>query len=310
MDRPPVSLVGAQATLPTGDAPAQASTPPSRDVPVGAPRLVAFDLETTGLDAERARIVEFCFIELDPDLRELGRWSELVHPGMPIPEDTVKVHGITDGMVLGKPTFRHHAARIQALVQDAILVAHNHKFDLQILSRELTDAGQRGLAPTHPCIDTWQVEAFVNSHSLGETYQRYTGKSLEGAHRSAADTEATVEVLRNQRTRHAARLPANIDGLVVASLMKQFRPESADKQWLDHGRRFYADAKGMIRFGFGKFRDCPALQPHDCTKEGSARRMEHKEYLAWMRDKGDFPGDVKALILTWIGPSGKVVPAR
>src|SRR5437867_3720852 len=87
------------ATEPRTAAPAAAPT-------AGTPHVVAFDLETTGLDPERARIVEFCFIELDPELRELSRWSELVHPRMPIPEETVRVHGITDGMVLGKPTFK------------------------------------------------------------------------------------------------------------------------------------------------------------------------------------------------------------
>lgn len=250
-------------------------------------KLAAFDLETTGLDPERSKIVEFCVIELDDELNEIGRWSELVHPGMPIPEETVKVHGITDGMVMGKPTFRHFAPRLQALVQDATLVAHNHKFDLQILDRELRAAGEKGLAPNHPCIDTYQIESFVNSHSLGATYQRYTGKALDGAHRSAADTEATVEVLRRQRSKHLGTLPAQVDQLVVPNLQRLFRPESTEKQWLDHGRKFYVDAKGTIRFGFGKYRDQPV--------------MEQKDYLGWIRDKGDFPADVKALVSSWLG---------
>ena len=62
-----------------------------------------------------------------------------------------------------------------------------HKFDLEILSRELVRAGQPGLRPNHPCIDTQRIEAFVNSHSLVETYHRYVGKPFEGAHRSLAD---------------------------------------------------------------------------------------------------------------------------
>jgi DNA polymerase-3 subunit epsilon len=256
----------------------------------GSMRLLAFDLETTGLDGEKARIVEFCFIELDAELRELSRWSELVNPGMPIPQETVEVHGITDAMVAGKPAFKEFAARIQAFVQDAVLVAHNHKFDLEILSRELGRSGQPGLKPNHPCIDTHRIESIVNSHSLGETYRRYFGREFAGAHRSEADTSATVEVLRRQREAHAAVLPADLEGLIVANMERRYRGRDG-RDWLDHGRRFYADSKGTIFYNFGKFRGRAIFE----TKET-------KDYLSWMRDKADFPDDVKALLVQWIGP--------
>ena len=277
--------------------------------PPGAMRVVAFDLETTGLDGERARIVEFCFIELDDQLRELGRWTELVHPGMPIPPEVTKVHGITDGMVFARPAFGHFAPRVQALVQGAVLVAHNHKFDLEILSRELQRAGQPGLKPNHPCIDTHRVESLVNSHSLAETFKRYTGADFSGAHRSEADTAACVEVLRRQRAQHAAKLPGDLEGLIVVNLEQRLRPDREQRNWLDHGRRFYSDPKQTIRFGFGKYRDCPAVQPHKCAIAGGNRELSHTDYLAWMRDKGDFAADVKALVVEWIGVA-PVVAAR
>lgn len=267
--------------------------------------LVAFDLETTGLDGEKARIVEFSFIELDGSLNELSRWTELVNPAMPIPADTVKVHGITDEMVANRPPFAEFAPRVQALVQDAVLVAHNHKFDLEILSRELARAGQAGLKPNHPCIDTQRIESFVNSHSLAEAYKRYTGSDFDGAHRSEADTAACVEVLRRQRAQHATRLPPDLEGLLVPNLERRQRPDREERNWLDHGRRFYADGKGTIRFGFGKYRDCAVLQAHRCTKDAVAKDTSHSDYLLWMRDKGDFPGDVKALVVSWIGPAAQ-----
>ena len=259
-------------------------------------RLIAFDLETTGLEPDKARILEFCFVELDSELRELARWSELVDPQMAIPPETVAVHGITQDMVQGKQPFSHHATRIQAFVQDAVLIAHNHKFDLEVLSRELVRAGQAGLAPNHPCIDTHQVERFVNSHSLSACYERYVGTPLEGAHRSTADTLACIAVLKAQRERHAAALPQDLEGLLVPNLQRHFRPEETGKQWLDHGRRFYADTNGIIRFGFGKHRDKAA--------------KEHADYLLWMRDKGDFPQDVKAIVGQALADAGLKLPAR
>ncbi|MEK6985328.1 MAG: 3'-5' exonuclease [Candidatus Thermoplasmatota archaeon] len=257
-------------------------------------QLFAFDLETTGLDGNTARIVEFCFIELDaadPGLRELSRWSELVDPQMAIPPETTRVHGITDEMVRGKPAFAALAPRIQAIVQEAVLVAHNHKYDLEILSRELVRAGQPGLRPNHPCIDTQRVESTVNSHGLAATYERYHGKPFDGAHRSQADTEACVAVLRAQRATHAAKLPADLEELIVANLERRRNPERADRTWLDHGRKFYADAAGTIFYNFGKFRG-----------QAIFASKETKDYLSWMRDKADFPDDIRALLVSWIGP--------
>lgn len=263
----------------------------------GSMRLVAFDLETTGLDGERARIVEFCFIELDGELGELGRWSELVNPGMAIPADTVKVHGITDEMVAGRPQFGAFASRVQALVQDAVLVAHNHKFDLEILSRELVRAGQPGLKPNHPCIDTHQIEAFVNSHSLAETYKRYVGREFDGAHRSEADTAACVEVLRRQRAAVNDKLPQDLEGLLVANLERRRNPEKAERHWLDHGRRFYADDKGTVHYNFG---------PH----KGHAifESVETRSFMDWMLRR-DFPEDVKTLVKTWLASAPSPRPA-
>ncbi len=259
-------------------------------------RLVAFDLETTGLDGEKARVVEFCFIELDSDLGELGRWTELVHPGIAIPADTVKVHGITDEMVANRPQFATFASRIQALVQDAVLVAHNHKFDLEILSRELVRAGQPGLKPNHPCIDTHQVESFVNSHSLAETYKRYVGKEFEGAHRSEADTAACVEVLRQQRAKQAAKLPADLEGLLVANLERRRNPDRAERQWLDHGRRFYADSAGIVHYNFGPHKGHPIFES-----------VETRSFMDWMLRR-DFPDDVKALVKSWLAAPAPAQP--
>jgi DNA polymerase-3 subunit epsilon len=244
-------------------------------------KLIAFDFETTGRDPERDRVMEFCFIELDAELKELGRWSRIVDPQVPIPKEIQDLTGITPEMVLGQPPFSLHAPRIQQLVEGATLIAHSHQFDLQFLNKELRLAGQPGVAVDHPCIDTLHIERRVNSHRLGETFQRYTGQEMAGAHRSEADTAATVEVLRCQRAAHAAALPPTLAGLVVPELERHFEGEEGARSWLDHGHRFYKDHLGTIRFGFGKYRGEPAL--------------DHADYLLWMKGK-DFPADCKATI--------------
>jgi DNA polymerase III subunit epsilon len=259
-------------------------------------KLIAFDLETTGRDPERDRILEFCFIELDHDLKELGRWSRIVDPQVAIPKEIQDLTGIKPEMVLGQPPFSLHAPRIQLLVEGATLIAHSHTFDVQFLNKELRLAGQPGVTVDHPCIDTLEIERVVNSHRLAETFRRYTGQPMEGNHRSEADVLATVEVLRRQRVAHAAALPATLEGLTVPNLKRHFEGEAATRSWLDHGHRFYRDHLGTIRFGFGKYRNEPAL--------------EHEDYLLWMKGK-DFPADCKATIdmILKAKPSPPALPA-
>lgn len=251
-------------------------------------KLVAFDLETTGIDPDKDKILEFCFIELDADLKEQARWTRLVNPGMKIPAESMAIHGITDEMVADKPAFSHYAVRIQNLVAGAVLVAHNHRFDVQFLHNELLAAGQEGLSPDHPCIDTLQIERNVNAHRLEACYKRYVGEPLDDAHRSEADTAAMVDVLRKQREVHAGTLPSTVEGLIVGKLHQHFHPEADVRSWLDHGHRFYQDAEGIVRFGFGKHRDQPA--------------KDHTDYLLWMRDR-DFPDDTKRVVQDVLGPS-------
>ncbi len=244
-------------------------------------KLVAFDLETTGVDPENDRIVEFCFIELDEDLSEQGRWSRLVNPQIPIPQETVDIHGITDEMVADEPPFATHAARIQRLIQDATLIGHSVRFDVSFIHNELVRAGQPGLDANHPTIDTLQIERNVNSHRLAACFERYTGETLDDAHRSEADIAATVDVLRGQRAQHADKLPTDLTSLVGPQLSRHFDPEGDPRRWLDHGRKFYEQG-GRTYFAFGKFRG----QVIDSTNP------DHTSYLAWMKDR-DFPADTK-----------------
>lgn len=258
-------------------------------------KLVAFDLETTGLEVERDRVLEFCFVELDEDLQPLGTWSRLVDPGVAVSKEIEDLTGISTDMVRGQPPFASHAPRIQALVKDAVLVAHNHSFDVPFLHMELRRAGQAGLAPDHPCIDTLVIERHVNSHRLAEVYKRYVGQPFDGGHRSQADVLATVEVLRRQRQAHADRLPgagATLADLLATTVDRHFGGDTRVRFWLDHGHRFYRDPQGTVRFGFGPHRGCPAIQVHPCTQGGTGH---HEEFLRWMLRR-DFPEETKRTV--------------
>jgi DNA polymerase III epsilon subunit-like protein len=263
-------------------------------------KVVAFDLETTGLEMERDRVLEFCFVQLGPDLQEAARWSRLVDPGIPVSREIEELTGITNEMVRGQPPFASHAPRIQGLVRDAVLVAHNHAFDLPFLDMELRRAGQPGLAPDHPCIDTLVIERHVNSHRLAKVYERYVGRPFDGAHRSEADCLATVEVLRRQRAAHAAALPGGgerLEDLLALNVDRHFGGDARVRRWLDHAHKVYAGADGVARLGFGPHRGCPAVQRHLCV---SGVQGHHAEFLRWMLRR-DFQPETKAVVRRLLG---------
>lgn len=229
-------------------------------------KLLAFDLETTGLDTGNDRIIEFCFIALNEELEKVGSYHSLVNPQQPIPPESSEIHGITDADVAECAPFQAHAKRIQGLVEKSTLIAHNGVFDMAVLNAELVRAGCKGLSPSHPLIDTLTIERYVNSHKLEDAYERYEGQRFDHAHRADADTLATVAVLRGQRRVHGSKLPESLSELTSQTIKKLAGHE--EKEFLDHDRRFYRDAEGVIRFNFGQHRG----------DEVSARRG----YLEWM----------------------------
>ncbi|MGB0652594.1 MAG: 3'-5' exonuclease [Thermoplasmatota archaeon] len=231
--------------------------------------LLAFDLETTGLHPERDRIVEFSFISLDEQLGEQERWSQRVHPGVPIPAQARDIHGISDADVAELPRFEAFADRIQALIEDRTLVAYNHLLDRDMLHYELLRAGRPGIPVDQPVIDPFLLYRRHRPHTLEGAVRHYLDRSLEDAHTAEGDAAATVDVLRAQLEH--PDLPANLEALV----------EKPDRQYLDRARRVYEHEDGSVRFAFGKHRD--------------RRLIEHEDYARWML-AADFPMETKRIV--------------
>ena len=238
--------------------------------------LVAFDLETTGLDPSNDRIIDFCFLTLNGELEETERFESLLNPGIPIPAETTEIHGITDQDVQKSPRFSEFADRIQQLVDHSVLIAHNSRFDIAVLHHELVRAGKPGLRATHPSIDTLEIERLVNSNTLSAAYKRYYGEPFEGAHRAAGDALATIAVLKAQMKTHKTELPESMSLLKTPELHRWAGKEH--KESLDHERRFYRDSEGVIRFAFGQHR--------------GAKAVSQPNVLKWML-RAQFPKDTK-----------------
>jgi len=210
--------------------------------------LVFFDLETTGTSIVNDRIVQIGAIKLFPDGRTEVK-NRLVNPQMPIPEGASAVHGIYDKDVVNEPKFRQLAKAFYGWLKDSDLVGYNSdNFDIPMLAEEFARAGIEYPTPDTHFVDVIKLERYVNSHKLGDTYQRYTGEELLDAHDAIADIEATKTILEKQLEKHDD-LP-----ITVKELEALFVEEG--KERVDFAGKIYRH-EGELYWNFGKLRDQP-----------------------------------------------------
>ena len=109
---------------------------PSPITPLDELAFTFVDVETTGLDPGTGYCVcEIALLRVQGDY-ELARFDSLVYPQRPMHPGALAVHGITDAMLAGAPIFATLLPQIHALLQDAVLVAHNARFDVGFLRHE------------------------------------------------------------------------------------------------------------------------------------------------------------------------------
>jgi len=110
-------------------------------------RSVLFDTETTGLDPLTGdRVLEVAAIELVNDLPTRNHFHRLIHPQRDIPEEVVRIHGITMDKVRDAPRFAEIVDDLLAFFGEGSLVAHNAPFDFGFLNAELARCGRPALA--------------------------------------------------------------------------------------------------------------------------------------------------------------------
>jgi DNA polymerase-3 subunit epsilon len=176
--------------------------------------LVFIDLETTGLDLETARIVEVGLVRVAPDgsRRQL---VERVDPGVDIPEQSSRVHGIRTEEVrglFGRPRLAKVAPRLLEFIGDADLAGFNSvNFDIPLWSRECARHGMAFSTQSRYQVDAKVVfnaketswdRFLMGPRTLTAALRHYCGRDLEGAHSAGADADATVDVLLAQLGRY------------------------------------------------------------------------------------------------------------
>ena len=183
--------------------------------------LCVFDLETTGVQVAKDKIVEICILKVNPDSsRESKTW--LVNPGMPIPKESSEIHGITDEKVKDAPTFKEIASKVLDMISGSDLGGFNsNRFDVPLLAEEILRAGLDFDLSKFKLVDAQTIFHKMEPRNLTAAYQFYCKKDLENAHSAEADVLATFEVLDAQ-VAHYADLPNDIAGLSEISSYSKF----------------------------------------------------------------------------------------
>lgn len=157
-----------------------------------------FDLETTGVNVSKDKIVEISILKVFPNgNKESKTW--LVNPEMPIPPQTTAVHGITDDKVANEPTFKQLSKSIYEMIKGSDLAGFNSdRFDIPLLAEEMLRAEIDVDFKKFLTVDVQTIFHKMEKRNLSAAYKFYCGKELENAHSAEADTTATYEVLKAQ----------------------------------------------------------------------------------------------------------------
>ena len=237
--------------------------------------IVFFDLETTGVDTARDRIVEISLVKVMPDGREIVK-TRRINPGMHIPAEASAIHHITDEDVKDCPQFAQIAKSLAQFLEGCDFGGFNsNRFDLPVLVEEFLRAGVDVGFKRRRFIDVQNIFHKMEQRTLVAAYKFYCDKNLEEAHSAEADTLATYEVLKAQLDRYP-----ELQNDVAALAEFSTRDKTAD-----YAGRILINEKGEEVFGFGKYKGRKVEEIFD----------SEPSYYAWMMN-GDFPLYTKKVI--------------
>ncbi len=162
---------------------------------------VLLDLETTGTDPMRDRITEIAAIRIDQG-RETARWSSLVDPGRPVPPYIQRLTGISDAMLAGAPRFEQVLGDLLPLLDGAVLVAHNVRFDHGFLKNEMARAGVELRTRTLCTVRlSRRLEPSQSGHGLDAIMRRH-GLHNPARHRALGDVLVLQSWLQRMAVLH------------------------------------------------------------------------------------------------------------
>ncbi len=252
--------------------------------------LVFFDIESTGLNVIRDRIIQLAMIRYHKDGSPPAERTYLINPGIPISEEAMAVHGITPRDVANKPSFQQVAKEIFEFIGDADLAGYNsNRFDIPVLMEEFARVGMDFDMDHRRSIDVQRIFYKMEPRTLAAAYQFYCQKNIAKAHDALEDVKATIEVLDGQLARYQEVDYISDDGEVLPSPIrndvKVLDAFTNDQYILDATQRLKYDHTGTVVFNFGKYMGRPVAEV----------LIQDQQYYHWMLNK-EFSYQVKKII--------------
>ena len=257
--------------------------------------LVIFDLETTGLDIVKDRVIQLSYIKVYPDGRE-ERGNELINPERPIEPVITQLTGISDADVKDKPTFKQLAKKLEEVFSGSDIAGFNSNyFDVPLLAEEFLRAGIDFDFSKARLIDACTIFKKMERRNLASAYKFYCGRKMEDdfeAHRADQDTEATYRVLMGQldyyTEEHQRELGEDPTDRVLQNDMQALADFSKANDNVDFaGRIVWAEVNGVRTevFNFGKHKGIPVVD------------VLHSDpgYYGWIMN-GDFTYNTKQVL--------------
>ncbi|MFA8298959.1 MAG: exonuclease domain-containing protein [Hyphomicrobiales bacterium] len=250
--------------------------------------LAFIDLETTGLKIATDRIVEISIVKVMPK-GEVKTKTLRLNPTIPISEESINIHKITDEDVANEPTFSDVAKDLNQFLNGADLAGYNsNKFDIPLLVEEFLRADVDFELKGRKLIDVQNIFHKMEPRTLSAAYQFYCNKSLENAHSAEADTVATYEILKSQIERYNNVEYKDRNGDISTPIqndvnaLSQFSVMNKNADLVGH---IIFNKKDEEVFNFGKYKG----------KTVDSVFQKEPAYYDWMM-KSDFPLSTKKVI--------------
>ena len=236
-----------------------------------------FDLETTGLNISRDRIVEIGIVKIDKDHNETT-YVQRINPEIEIPQESFEIHGISNEDVKDCPTFIEVAEDIKNFIGDADLAGYNsNKFDIPFLIEQFLQHEIEFSMKDRRYIDVQTIFHKMEQRTLSAAYKFYCSKELNDAHSAEADAKATYEILKSQLDRYE-EVENDMDFLQEFTLTGKNRK-------IDFVGRLAVNDKNEIIYNFGKHSGKTIKEVFD----------EEPGYHRWIIDN-DFPMYTKQIL--------------
>lgn len=205
--------------------------------------IVFFDIESTGLDTAKDKIISIAVVKLMPDGSRISK-SAIVNPVIPISKEASEIHGFTNDMLMDKPKFNQIAKSLYEFMNDGYIGGYNNNFfDNCLLQEEFARCGIEFPKYDQLSIDVCSIFKNFEKRDLSSAVKFYCNREMENAHDAQADIDATVDVFLAQLNKYEELKDISVDNLAKIG---------RNENYVDWQGRIIIDADGEYAWNFGK----------------------------------------------------------